>query len=82
VGLGCGRTVERRLRRAGGINATVIKEGLERVSEEGKIMVSESVSPVHQQAEEEGSYVLAERAREFDAARPEESAEGPSENTD
>jgi hypothetical protein len=45
-------------------------------------MISESVSPVHQQAEDEGSYVLAERAREFAAARPEEPAEGPSENTD
>jgi len=45
-------------------------------------MVSESLIPYHQQAEDEGTYVLAERAREADLARPEASPQGPSENTD
>jgi hypothetical protein len=45
-------------------------------------MVSESLIPFHLQAEDEGTYVLEGRAREADAARPEEPAEGPSENTD
>ena len=45
-------------------------------------MVSESLIPYHQQAEDEGTYVLAERAREADHLRPEGPADGPSENTD
>ncbi len=38
--------------------------------------------PFHQYAEDHGTYVLAERAREADHARPEDPLEGPSENTD
>jgi len=45
-------------------------------------MISESLFPFHQQAEDEGTYVLAGRAREAEFARPEELSEGPSENTD
>jgi len=45
-------------------------------------MISESLSPFHQQAEDEGTYVLAERALEADRARAEGPPEGPSENTD
>jgi hypothetical protein len=45
-------------------------------------MISESLIPFHQQAEAEGTYVLAERAREADLGRAEEVQEGPSENTD
>jgi hypothetical protein len=45
-------------------------------------MISESLIPFHQQAEDEGTYVLAERAREAARVRAEEPPEGPSENTD
>jgi hypothetical protein len=45
-------------------------------------MVSESLIPYHQQAEDEGTYVLAERAREAERVRPELRSEGPSENAD
>lgn len=46
-------------------------------------MISESLIPFHQQAEDEGTYVLADRAREADRARLDEGPlEGPSENTD
>ena len=45
-------------------------------------MVSESLIPFHRQAEDQGTYVLAARAREADRVRPERSPEGPSENTD
>jgi hypothetical protein len=45
-------------------------------------MISESLIPFHRQAEDEGTYVLAERAREADHAGPQEPPEGPSENTD
>jgi hypothetical protein len=45
-------------------------------------MISESLIPYHQQAEDEGAYVLAERAREANRIHPEEPPEGPSENTD
>jgi hypothetical protein len=46
-------------------------------------MISESLIPFHQQAEDVGTYVLAERAREAERARPEEKPhERPSENTD
>jgi len=45
-------------------------------------MVSESLISFHQQAEDEGGYVLAERAREAGYIRPGEPSEGPSENTD
>jgi len=45
-------------------------------------MISESLIPFHQQAEDEGTYVLEERAREADRARLEEPLEGPTENTD
>jgi len=45
-------------------------------------MVSDSLIPYHQQAEDEGTYVLAERAREADRVHPEARLEGPSENTD
>ena len=46
------------------------------------MMVSESLIPFHRQAEDEGTYVLAERACEADRLRPEGPPEGPSENTD
>ena len=45
-------------------------------------MISESLSPFHQQAEDEGTYVLAERAREADRARPKEPPERLPENSD
>ena len=45
-------------------------------------MISESLIPFHQQAEDEGTYVLAARAREAGRSRPEEPPAGPSENTD
>jgi hypothetical protein len=45
-------------------------------------MIDESLIPFHLQAEDEGTYVLAERTREADRARPDEPLEGPSENTD
>jgi hypothetical protein len=45
-------------------------------------MIDESLIPFHQQAEDEGTYVLAERAREAERARPVELPEPPSENTD
>jgi len=45
-------------------------------------MISDNLIPFHRQAQDEGSYVLAERAREADGARPDEPPEGPSENTD
>jgi len=45
-------------------------------------MISESLIPFHQQAEDEGTYILADRAHEAELARPEELSEGPSENTD
>jgi hypothetical protein len=45
-------------------------------------MVSENLIPFHQQAEDEGIYVLAERARGAGRAGPEDPPEGPSENTD
>ena len=45
-------------------------------------MVSDRLVPYHQQAEDEGTYVLAERAREADRVPPERREEGPSENTD
>ena len=45
-------------------------------------MISDSLIPFHKQAEDEGTYVLADRAREAAFARPEELQEGPSENTD
>jgi Domain of unknown function (DUF1876) len=44
--------------------------------------VSESLIPFHEQAQDEGTYVLAERAREADRARPKEPLERPSENSD
>jgi hypothetical protein len=46
------------------------------------MMISESLSPYHWQAEDEGTYVLAERAREANHIRLEGPSEGPSENTD
>lgn len=45
-------------------------------------MIDESLIPFHQQAEDEGTYVLAERAREAERARPVELPERPSENAD
>jgi len=45
-------------------------------------MIIESLTPFHQQAEDEGTYVVAERAREAELAGPEEPPTGPSENTD
>jgi hypothetical protein len=47
-------------------------------------MISEDLIPFHLQAEDEGTYVLAERAREADRARPLERPErlSDSENTD
>jgi hypothetical protein len=45
-------------------------------------MINESLIPFHKQAEDEGTYVLAERAREAERARPEEPPELPSENAD
>ena len=46
------------------------------------MMIDESLIPFHQQAEDEGTYVLAERAREAERARSMELPEPPSENTD
>jgi hypothetical protein len=46
------------------------------------MMIDESLIPFHQYAEVHGTYVLAERAREADRARPEDPPKGPSENTD
>jgi hypothetical protein len=45
-------------------------------------MINESLIPFHLQAEDEGTYVIAERTREADGARPEELLEGPTENAD
>ena len=45
-------------------------------------MITESSIPFHLQAEDEGTYVLAERTREDDRARPEERLDGPTENAD
>jgi hypothetical protein len=45
-------------------------------------MIDERLIPFHQYAEDHGTYVLAERAREADHVRPEDPPEGPSENTD
>jgi len=45
-------------------------------------MISDSLSPFHQQAEDEGTYVLADRAREAALVRPDERPDGPSENID
>ena len=45
-------------------------------------MISESLIPFHQQAEDEGTYVLTDRAREADRVPPEGPQQGPSENTD
>ena len=45
-------------------------------------MIDESLIPFHQQAEDVGTYVLDERAREADRARPEEPRERPSDNAD
>ena len=45
-------------------------------------MISDSLSPFHQQAEAEGTHVLADRAREAELARPDERLDGPSENID
>jgi hypothetical protein len=47
-------------------------------------MISEDLIPFHLQAEDEGTYVLAERAREADRARPAERPDRPldSENID
>jgi hypothetical protein len=44
--------------------------------------MTDSLSPFHQQAEEEGTYVLADRAREAALVRPIARPEGPSENAD
>jgi hypothetical protein len=46
------------------------------------MLIDERLIPFHQYAEDHGTYVLAERAREADHARPEDPPEGPSENTD
>lgn len=46
------------------------------------MLIDESLIPFHHQAEDHGTYVLAERARDADHARPEALSEGPSENTD
>lgn len=46
------------------------------------MIIDENLIPFHQQAEDHGTYALAERAREADHARPEDRPEGPSENTD
>jgi hypothetical protein len=46
------------------------------------MMIDECLIPFHQYAEDQGTYVLAERAREADHARPEDPPEEPSENTD
>ena len=45
-------------------------------------MTSDSLIAYHQQAEDEGTYVLADRAREADRVRPNGRPQGPSENTD
>jgi hypothetical protein len=45
-------------------------------------MIDESLIPFHQQAEDQGTYVLTERDREANHAAPQEPPEGPSENTD
>ena len=45
-------------------------------------MISESLIPFHLQAEDEGNYVSADRARKAEWVRPEELPEGPSENAD
>ena len=46
------------------------------------MMIDERLTPFHQYAEDHGTYVLAERAREADHACPEDPPAGPSENTD
>jgi hypothetical protein len=46
------------------------------------ITVSDSLIPFHERAQDEGTYVLAERAREADRARPKEPPERPSDNSD
>ena len=46
------------------------------------MIADESLIPYHQQAEDEGTYVLADRAREAARTRLEESREGPLENVD
>ena len=46
------------------------------------MLIDETLIPFHQQAEDHGTYVLAERSREADHARPEDLPEGPSENSD
>jgi len=43
-------------------------------------MISEDLIPFHLQAEDEGTYVIAERAREADRARPAERPERPSDS--
>jgi len=45
-------------------------------------MINESLIPFHLQAEDEGTYVFAERTREAAGARPGERLEGPTENAD
>ena len=46
------------------------------------MIIDENLIPFHKQAEDHGTYVLAERARDADRARPEDPSDGPSENTD
>ena len=76
------------LRATTGLRATKDREaGAKKGDEQPLInqrgeMMSESLIPFHQQAEDEGTYVLAGRAREAELARPEELSEGPSENAD
>jgi hypothetical protein len=46
------------------------------------IVISASLIPFHQYAEDHGNYVLAERAREAHSAPSEDPRQGPSENAD
>jgi len=76
------------LRATTGLRATKDREaGAKKGDEQPPInqrgeMISDSLIPFHKQAEDEGTYVLADRAREAAFARPEELPEVPSENTD
>jgi hypothetical protein len=46
------------------------------------LAMHDNLMPFHQQAEEEGQYVLEDRSRDAERRRPVERPEGPSENND
>ena len=60
------------------------RDGQHPISQRGEchMVISESLIPFHQQAEDVGMYVIAERAREAHRARPHGPPERPSEGTD